>query len=68
MSREKPEHIVLGFSVKAGKMSSLGSAGATFITPGHPLWEEAQAYRSERGIGRSYREQVQPDPPTESHD
>lgn len=57
MKRKKQDHEILGFVVKAGPMTSLGSAGATFITPGHPLWDEAQSYRSEHGIGRSYREQ-----------
>lgn len=70
MSRKKRPGI--GFTVKAGRMTSLGSAGATFVTPGHPLWDEAQRYRSESGIGRPYDEHTPPNesehPPTKSHD
>lgn len=66
--RKKTEGI--GFVVKAGRMTSLGSAGATFVTPGSPLWDEAQKYRSEQGIGRPYHEQSPQDksdqPPREA--
>lgn len=73
MSRKKREPTsIIGFAVKAGRMTSLGSAGATFVTPGSPLWDEAQRYRSESGIGRPYDEYESQNefvqPPTEGHD
>ena len=54
MSDDKQEQrtgIRWGFVVKSGRMSSLGSSGATFI--GHNSPRDVSAYRSSSGIGRS---------------
>lgn len=69
--KKRQEHTsIIGFTVKAGRMTSLGSAGAIFVNPGTPLWEEAQHYRSESGIGRPYDEYTPPNqsghPPREA--
>jgi len=54
MDNKRPErtgNVRVGFVVNSGRMSSLGSSGATFI--GHNSTRDVSAYRSTSGTGKS---------------
>ncbi|MFJ3473451.1 hypothetical protein ACIPJ1_10990 [Microbacterium maritypicum] len=49
-SQERRTEVRVGFVVNSGRMSSLGSSGATFI--GHNSTRDVSAYRSTSGVGQ----------------
>lgn len=51
--QDRRTEIRVGFVVNSGRMSSLGSSGATFI--GHNSTRDVSAYRSTSGIGQIRR-------------
>lgn len=50
-NQQRQSEVRLGFVVNSGRMSSLGSSGATFI--GHNSPRDVSAYRSTSGFGQS---------------
>lgn len=50
---DKRAPLDVGFVVTSGRMSSLGSSGATFI--GHGSTRDVSAYRSTSGVGAAHR-------------
>lgn len=51
-NQDRRNEVRIGFVVNSGRMSSLGSSGATFV--GHNSSRDVSAYRSTSGIGRSH--------------
>lgn len=51
-NQDRHSEVRFGFVVNSGRMSSLGSSGATFV--GHKSSRDVSAYRSTSGIGQSH--------------
>lgn len=49
-NQDRRTGVRVGFVVNSGRMSSLGSSGATFI--GHNSTRDVSAYRSTPGVGQ----------------